>query len=331
MGNKVIDLNSTTERNIRHPAEKLQEKLEEYLGTPFLQVEDHVKEVIGRTSDPLKDFLFRLMYLYQNRVCSILFFLAYYQQCRERKVEVDTLRLAAALEVLHLALTAHEFAWGERKNSNSEGAFELLGGDYLFGEALALASDRPRIIKGMSEVVTRYVEAEFMTLPLKDIPATRKKYLNRLSYREASLLTLSASVGCWRGGGSATQTRKIAYYAHYLGISRQIKRELQEFSWNDKKKLRENPAGLRVTLPLLYALETSWKGEELVKILESGCCTRKQRELLEKEIERSEYQKHILKLLKKNQEKSLQSIEDTRGGKEKDLLKDLATQEAFCD
>ncbi len=328
MKGKVIDFNTKVE-HFRSGKDSLQEELEKHLGAPYKNIEEELKKVVTRSPASIRDSLTSIMYLYQNRICSGLFLLSSRLQ-GVKKINREATRVAIALEILHLALLSHEFAGREPAGSIPVNVSDLLGGDYLFSEALSLAYETPQVIKGMSEVITRYVEAEFIKPSLShNTPGAKKKYLQKLSYRYASLLALCGSLGSWHNGVSQEKVKKIAYFAHYMGIARQVKEELNYFQRSYPKWLRKTPKDIRINLPLLYILEMSPQKEKLIKIMKSSYYQKGDREIWEQEINQVDYSGYILQLINKNYQGALQMLSEFKTSGETTLLKQMLTKEAY--
>ncbi len=284
------------------------QELTDFIGIEMEQVEEYLKRTISDAPVSLKHNLYSLSYLYQGRICSTLFLICV-KMYQYKKRNLQTARFAASMEVLNMALTAHQFAQKDNNYKSYYQVSDLLGGDYLFSVALFLACDVPQAVKGMTEVINKYVEAEFMpSLGEVDLSRYKRSYLQRLSYQKASILPLSCTLGCWFGGMTSLK-KEIAYFAHSLGMIRQVSKELTEFEANYTTWLKNTPRKIIISLPVIYIIEVSPHREALLKTLERSFFHKNERELWEKEIKNSNYRDYIINLLNQNYNRAYLAID----------------------
>jgi len=243
--------------------------------------------------------------------------------------------LAVSLEILNMAFMAHEFAQNNKdvikhNRDKQSQTLDLLGGDYLFSVALSKACCYPQAVKGMTEVINRYVEGEFIKPTLgSSFSAFKRKYLQKISSQDASLLALSSSLGSWCGEARQPEIKKVALMGHHLGIGRKLKKELADFEKNFCNNMKRVSSGVPVSLPLLYVLEKSNKRETLRKTLERSFTSKYERQLWHQEMEKNDYRNYMHTIIKKSYEASLEALQtiEINTGKEKELLINMLTEE----
>jgi len=307
----------------------LNHDMDDVLKDEMKLVEEELKRVISGAPSSLKQTIYRLAYLNSDRICPALYLLSarIFQQ-NNKKPESHT-QLAASMEALNMALSAHE---NHRKSS------DLLGGDYLFSVALSLACQLPQAVKGMTEVITRYVEGEFiepLSVFISSNSNLKKWYFKRLSNKEASLLSLSSSLGCWASGGDQVQIKKMAYFAHYLGMGRQLKRDLYHFENSFEKNLKNGNFKVDFCLPVIHVLEISSYKESFQRALECSFVSKKVCDLWKQEIERIGYKDYMVSLIQKNYQEAFKIVNNINSISAKDkniidmLLKEIDIN--YCD
>ncbi len=209
-----------------------------------------------------------------ERICPALFLLI---TSSGRGETASRYRLAASLEALHLALETHrDIAGGDISPKEA-----ILCGDFFFGLALTLAGNQPIFIQGMSEVITRFTGG-VINMPAQPADAGgSREHLQRICDASASIFALSCSLGASFGGLRPSCNEALSFYGLYLGISLQLKGELE----NCRLSLREKRPFLRCSLPLIYTLSESPLRKKLALML-NGSLSDGEFEILLQEVER---------------------------------------------
>ncbi len=186
---------------------------------------------------------------------------------RDPAREDDVRKLAAAIELTHLATLQHDDIIDEADtrhgvpavNKNWTNTLAVLSGDYLFAKASLLAAEVggecPKVlaqtIAALCEGQIGEIENAFQT---ERAPAD---YLAVIERKTARLFSASTYLGASVGGADDETSRLLEKYAIDFGMAFQLVDDLLDFL-GDEKKLGK-PIGTDVkegvySLPLLHAL-----------------------------------------------------------------------------
>jgi heptaprenyl diphosphate synthase len=197
---------------------------------------------------------------------------------RDPAREDDVRKLAAAIELTHLATLQHDDIIDEADtrhgvpavNKNWTNTLAVLSGDYLFAKASLLAAEVggecPKVlaqtIAALCEGQIGEIENAFQT---ERAPAD---YLAVIERKTARLFSASTYLGARVGGADVETARLLEKYAIDFGMAFQLVDDLLDFL-GDEKKLGK-PIGTDVkegvySLPLLHALGE--RREEVAKLV----------------------------------------------------------------
>jgi heptaprenyl diphosphate synthase len=192
--------------------------------------------------------------------------------------EDDVRKLAAAIELTHLATLQHDDIIDEADtrhgvpavNKNWTNTLAVLSGDYLFAKASLLAAEVggecPKVlaqtIAALCEGQIGEIENAFQT---ERAPAD---YLAVIERKTARLFSASTYLGARVGGAELETARLLEKYAIDFGMAFQLVDDLLDFL-GDEKKLGK-PIGTDIkegvySLPLLHALGERPEVADLVK------------------------------------------------------------------
>jgi len=233
-------------------------KVIDFVQPQLIGVELCLEQAAVRSPEIIRDISLDLICA-GERLCPALFLTITNQYAKDSE---NKTKLAASLHALDLALRVHrsiKYHSSNRRISYHTPA--ILAGDFFFSLALNLAETTPIFIKGMAEIISRVVSSEIGPIYCPgDFTVWRKSYIQRLSDGYASILSLSASLAGWYNGMEARQCKLWAYFGHYLGMGLRLRQEKSFFKLNPKEILSAGEA----TLPLIYVLEHSKLGSELL-------------------------------------------------------------------
>ena len=186
---------------------------------------------------------------------------------RDPARERDIRKLAAAIELTHLATLHHDDIIDEAStrrsvpsvNANWTNTLAVLSGDYLFAKSSELAAEVggevPRVlaatIAALCEGQIKEIEAAFKTDRSVD------EYLAVIERKTARLLASSAYLGAKVGGAPDEVARTLERYAIDFGIAFQLADDQLDFLGDERKTGK--PVGTDIkegvyTLPLLHAI-----------------------------------------------------------------------------
>ena len=185
--------------------------------------------------------------------------------------------VAIAVELVHTATLLHDDVIDEgsvrRGASASRIVFgnsaSVLGGDYLFAEALGLvgATGREGLLSGLLRVIADMVEAEALQLERRGrIDLSRETYLRVIRGKTAALFEWSFWAGGLLGGLSVEATSALARAGDALGMAFQLADDLLDLAATDQTG-KDTLADLRqgkVTFPMIVAAERDPRLEVLL-------------------------------------------------------------------
>lgn len=204
-----------------------------------------------------------------KRIRPALVFLSGWQGKGNPSVSPDLVRVAAVVELVHLATLVHDDIMDEadvrrsRRTASREygSTAAVLLGDALFAHALHLATQFPtvEICAAVSESTRRVCAGEIVqTLRRGSTNITRADYQRIVDLKTAELFRVSCFLGAKLGGFEAGFVEAVSRFGRHLGIAYQIYDDLVDFFGEEKrigKTLGTDLASGKLTLPLLALME----------------------------------------------------------------------------
>src|SRR5476651_602948 len=183
-------------------------------------------------------------------------------------VAPDLVRVAAVVELVHLATLVHDDIMDEAdvRRSRRTAAREfgptaaVLLGDALFAHALHLAAQFPttEICAAVSESTRRVCAGEIVqTLRRGSTNITRADYQRIVELKTAELFRVSCFLGARLAGSEAGYVEAASRFGRHLGIAYQIYDDLIDFFGEENrigKTLGTDFASGKLSLPLLELL-----------------------------------------------------------------------------
>ncbi len=183
----------------------------------------------------------------------------------------DVLKVAIALEYLHLATLFHddvidnaEMRRGKVsvvKKFGLDGA--ILTGDFLHARAMDLVGryGGARSLTILCRATRSLVNGEFVQLRnVARSTQTEDDYFQAIYGKTASLISAAVCIGGLLGGASTEQSQAFLQYGEGLGYAFQIIDDILDFTGNPEKTgkaVGNDLAEGKMTLPLIYALEAA--------------------------------------------------------------------------
>lgn len=191
----------------------------------------------------------------------------------------NSIRMAAVMEFLHTATLVHDDIIDEsetRRNRPTVNALygnqtAVLMGDWLYMSAFetSLAERSLPILDILTRVTRKMTEGELLQLTLLNrIDVSEDQYLEVLQRKTAHLFSACCEVGAILGGADEQQQARLRDYGLNLGTAFQLIDDLLDFTSNDGvlgKAAGVDLLGGKVTLPLIYLLQESAEGREMVE------------------------------------------------------------------
>ncbi len=191
------------------------------------------------------------------------------------QVQPELVRVAAVVELVHLATLVHDDIMDEAdvRRSRRTAAREygptaaVLLGDALFAHALHLATQFPttEVCAAVSASTRRVCAGEIVqTLRRRSTDITRADYQRIVDLKTAELFRVSCELGARLAGFAGGFVDAASRFGRHLGIAYQIYDDLVDFFGEEKrigKTLGTDLASGKLTLPLLVLLERLPAGE----------------------------------------------------------------------
>jgi octaprenyl-diphosphate synthase len=197
----------------------------------------------------------------------------------------NSIRMATVMEFLHTATLVHDDIIDEaetRRNRPTVNALygnetAVLMGDWLYMSAFetSLAERSLPILDILTRVTRKMTEGELLQLTLLgQTHVSEAQYLDVLQRKTAYLFSACCEVGAILGEASEKQQLALRNYGWNLGTAFQLIDDLLDFTSSEDtlgKAAGVDLLGGKVTLPLIYLIETDDSARELVQtILREG-------------------------------------------------------------
>ncbi|MCQ2172522.1 MAG: polyprenyl synthetase family protein [Bacteroidales bacterium] len=193
------------------------------------------------------------------------------------EITEDTVRFAAAIELLHNATLMHDDVADESAERRGRPTVvSLLGpsaavlvGDFWLARAveLVIGSNRhSRVASLLSKTLTDLSEGEMLQLEKASSADTDEQAYYRIIYcKTASLFEAAAAAAADSVGASDELFEAACKFGRYMGIAFQIKDDILDYAGTEELG---KPVGIdlkeqKITLPLLGALRNSPREEEI--------------------------------------------------------------------
>src|SRR5665213_1795342 len=184
----------------------------------------------------------------------------------------DTLvRMAAVVEMIHTATLVHDDVIDLAKTRRGRPSINVvwgnhtsvLAGDWLYMQAfhVALRERNFAILDVLITLTQMMVEGELLQLErIGKIGVTEADYMELIDRKTASLFSACARLGAVCANAGEEMENRLGEYAWNLGIAFQLVDDILDFT--SREKILGKPVGNdlregKVTLPLIYALETA--------------------------------------------------------------------------
>ncbi len=179
------------------------------------------------------------------------------------------LRLAAAVEILHMATLVHDDVIDRAETRRSQVSVyaaygartAILVGDLLFSAAFQLVADlaEPRLAAILAAAIRVISESEIMQMQRIDPehPVFRQ-YLHQIIGKTAVLFAMSCRAGAELAGADSATIQNLQRGGYDLGMAFQVIDDILDFSPNDQKTGKTPGRDLELgllTLPVLAALK----------------------------------------------------------------------------
>jgi octaprenyl-diphosphate synthase len=181
------------------------------------------------------------------------------------------MRMAAVVEMIHTATLVHDDVIDLAKTRRGRPSVNVvwgnhtsvLAGDWLYMQAfqVALRERNFHVLDVLIALTQMMVEGELLQLErVGKIGVNETDYMELIDRKTASLFAACARLGALSAGANETIEQKLGDFAWNLGIAFQLVDDILDFT--SREKILGKPVGNdlregKVTLPLIYALETA--------------------------------------------------------------------------
>jgi heptaprenyl diphosphate synthase len=196
---------------------------------------------------------------------------------RDPAHETNVRKLAAALELTHVATLQHDDIIDEADsrhgvpsvNANWTNTLSVLSGDYLFAKSSMLAAEVGGEVPGeLAKTIAALCEGQIKEIEAAwKIERTPEQYLEVIERKTARLFAAAAYLGARVGGADVETARTCERFGTSFGIAFQLADDLLDFL-GDEVKLGK-PVGTDLkegvyTLPVLHAVRSREEVSQLV-------------------------------------------------------------------
>lgn len=257
------------------------ESVRQYLGADWQAVQDCIAVALGSDIDLLNNINNTHLSNSGKQLRPMLALLVA-RACTGGSVNNDTIRYAAASELLHNATLIHDDVAdnsGMRRGKPTllslfGPSVSVLVGDYWLSKAVRLILDESgcdaRVIRAFASTLGYLAEGEMLQLQKAEKGDTAEEDYLRIIYdKTASLFEAACVSAVYSVGGSPEAVEGVRKYAVALGRAFQIKDDILDYFGNDAvgKPLGADILERKITMPLLGAFKNAPSGESRIRAM----------------------------------------------------------------
>jgi heptaprenyl diphosphate synthase len=190
---------------------------------------------------------------------------------------------AVAIELTHLATLYHDDVIDEADsrrgipsvNARWDNTVAILTGDFLFARASEIASDLGTdVTRLLAWTIARVAEGQILEADaLGRLEVDETFYMEVIRKKTAALIATSCRLGGMLSGAPVEALESLERYGLAVGLAFQLSDDIMDLT-SDQATLGKEP-GVDIkegvyTLPVIYALQASARGEELKGLLREG-------------------------------------------------------------
>ena len=183
----------------------------------------------------------------------------------------NVVRMAAAVEMLHIATLVHDDTVDEAKtrrgrvtvSSNWGQHTAVLLGDYIFAASATYVCDTKnvRVIRRFSETIMELSRGELLEMSAAFQPDfDLDGYLGRIYLKTGSLFSTAGESGAVLSGVSEEYVTALKTFSYKIGMAFQVMDDILDFEGNEEtlgKPVGSDLLNGIVTLPVIYASENT--------------------------------------------------------------------------
>lgn len=250
-------------------------------------VQEHMTSVFDGSSEVFDSFVLPLILAGGKYIRARLFLEAAHltEHPSAYNTRENRIRLAMAIELLHLATLIHDDVLDEAELRRGVGTIHsthgnkcaILSGDYVFAKVFQLLAEVGHIgfIQSFCDVIQSLVEGEF--LQMEDayrLDTSVERYLEKSKKKTANLMELAIMMGTTLTGIAGAVESHFKTFGHLMGMLFQLTDDYLDYA--SKEEISGKPSGIDIkdgiyTYPLLFVL--AGKHGEEIKALLGNLCT----------------------------------------------------------
>lgn len=249
------------------------EQIKEPVREEFMQFDQSFKKAFESKNEILSIVN---NYIYGNKGKQIRPLLTFLSAKICGKTTESTINTAIALELLHTASLIHDDIVDdtyERRGKESVNALwknkiAVLVGDYLLSQSLHIAVKTRKIdiLDKITYLGKELSDGELLQISnAKNIMTKEDKYLEVIQKKTAALFSICTSCGAISVDANKEQIEKLNEFGKIYGMCFQIKDDIFDYISTEKeigKPVGNDIREGKITLPLLYALNTAKESEK---------------------------------------------------------------------
>jgi len=215
-----------------------------------------------------------------KRLRPALYFLCARGGCKDLG---EIMPIAEAIEMIHMATLVHDDILDNaavRRGAPSANVLwgdsvAVLSGDYLFAQAFSLVAtvSNTQALKVLTHIICEICEGEILQAGDKfNVYTTEEDYLNKTAKKTAGFIAASCRLGAIAAAADTADIDALSEYGYAVGMAFQLMDDILDVTASMEQIGKPVGNDLQqgvITLPVIYALKTSPRRDELKKLIQS--------------------------------------------------------------
>jgi len=198
------------------------------------------------------------------------------------KKEAEIIKLATAIETIHLATLIHDDIIDEatmrRGKASIQGkygqSYAVYMGDYLLSQCFLMLTNlnlEKSLAINLAKVVTRICLGDMKQNQLRyDVRITPYKYIKMVSGKTAALFSIAMSSGAYYAGADEKDVKILGRIGYEIGMAFQLVDDLLDFEGDITTVGKEVQVDVRrghYSMPIIFALQNNNQHSKRLKLL----------------------------------------------------------------
>jgi heptaprenyl diphosphate synthase len=190
---------------------------------------------------------------------------------------------SVALELVHVATLYHDDVIDEAEsrhgvpsaNARWDNTVAILTGDFLFAKASEISTELgPDVCRILAQTIAVLCDGQIREVDgSRRLDQTEANYLEVIRRKTGALIATSCRLGAMMSDARAEHVDVLEGFGASLGLAFQLSDDIMDLTASQLELGKEPGVDLKegvYTLPVLHALETSPRRDELARILSTG-------------------------------------------------------------